>query len=361
VFVLVNVPAKGAEILPTATVNATDVLSTVTPTAMPTLTPQPTVSPKAHISEQIRRVVAEYEQNVQAEKRNGKVEFSKDPKTGKEIFLFKDESYARIFDLNQQMWEKINQLNQLYTQVYRDELKPTPYPTQATAEQNRAYYETLLSQGQDYCPWDFADKGLATLSVYSPDDGKDLPIMSGDALARCEVWGQMVDEFRYAPSLAKVNKDADISTIRQVTGKPGLVLTFQTITSIANAMGRDAALYKDETGTKYYVDVETARLAQIEPNFPTHPDIAASETKSLDELRGIANQFALTNSPRLAELKSVLIYEENGKVDISFFTWSYRNNDWSGTDWVMMPPFIQVGVLSNGQIATYINTLDLFK
>ena len=81
----------------------------------------------------------------------------------------------------------------------------------------------------------------------------------------------------------------------------------------------------------------------------------------MDELRGIAGQFALTNSPRLAELKPVLQYEEGGKTNLYFFTWSYRNKDWSGTDWAMMPPFIQVGVLANGQIATYINTLDLFK
>jgi hypothetical protein len=81
----------------------------------------------------------------------------------------------------------------------------------------------------------------------------------------------------------------------------------------------------------------------------------------MDELRGVAKQFAITNSLRLAELESALLYEEACKGDICFFRWDYRNKDWSGTDWSMMPPFLQVGVLTNGQIATYINTLDLFK
>jgi hypothetical protein len=107
--------------------------------------------------------------------------------------------------------------------------------------------------------------------------------------------------------------------------------------------------------------VDSGRLVQIEPNFPSHPAVPADKTRSLDELRGIAEQFALTNSPRLAELKPVLQYEEGGKTVLYFFTWTYRAKDWSGTDWGMMPPFLQVGVLADGQVVTYINTLDLYK
>jgi len=161
--------------------------------------------------------------------------------------------------------------------------------------------------------------------------------------------------------LAKVNKDADIELIRHIMGKPDLKLTFQSITDIGNGAGRSAGLYSDETGVNYYIDIETSRLATIDPNFPSHPEIPTDQIKSMDELRGIARQFANTNSPRLAELETALLYEENCKVNICFFRWDYRNKDWSGTDWAMMPPFLQVGVLTNGQIATYINTLDLFK
>jgi len=355
VVTIMRVPTESA---PPSTVGVTQIPATATPT----LTPQPTISSKEPILEQIRQAVAEYEQDVQAEKKNGKVEFSKDEKTGEDIFRFQGESYVRIDNLNEKLWEQINQLNALYTQVYRDQINPTPFPTQASAEENKTYYEMLGTKAKDYCTF-VPQTGDSTLgiSIYSPDEGKYLSPTLGDPNARCEVFGQMLEEFRTAPILAKVNKDADIALIRQITGKLALKLTFQSITSAANAVGRGAALYKDETGTNYYVDVETARLAQIEPNFPSHPDVPASETKSLDELRGIASQFALTNSPRLAELKSVLLYEEGGKGDMHFFTWSYRSKDWSGTEWAMMPPFIQVGVLANGQIATYINSLDLLK
>lgn len=345
--------ANSVDVSPSPTIGMTQMIATAT------LTP-PAVSPKESILIQIRQLVDEYEQNIQSEKKNGKVKFDKDPQTGEDIFLFQDESYQTVQRLNEKLWEKINPLQTLYAQIYRDEIRPTPFPTQASAEENKAYYDHLdiaASCTSIVQPGDSALK----ISIYSPDDGKYVHPVFGDPDARCTVFGQMMEEFRVAPLLAKVNKDADRTTIRQIMGKPEMTLVFQSIASFANATGRSAALYVDEAGTNYYVDVETARLDQIEPKFSSHPNIPASEVKSVDELRGIASQFALTNSPRLAALKPVLTYEEGGKVSIYFFTWRYNSRDWRGTDWAMMPPFIQVGVLSNGEIATYINTLDLFK
>lgn len=345
------------------TVSVDQVISTPTATlVIPTETPTPIVSAKEPILEQIRQLVAEYDQAIQAEKKNGSVEFSKDPNTGEDIFLFKDESFARVLEWETKLWENINQLNALYVQVYRDEVKPTPFPTQGSAEESRAYYETLLNQTEAFCAdaWNI-EVNAATILVYRPDEGKYLPLGVGDEYARCETRGQMIEEWRTAPMLAKVDKDADMALIRQIMGRPDLTLTFESITEIANAPWQNTALYADETGANYYVDIETSRLAEIEPNFPSHPEVPADQIKSMDELRGVARQFASTNSPRLAELESLLLYEENCKIDLCFFRWDYRNKDWSGTDWSMMPPFLQVGVLANGQIATYTNTLDLFK
>ena len=356
-LVVFNLPAKVANVSPA--------IATSTPTAtftIPTETPTPIVSAKEYILEQIHQLVAEYDHAVQAEKKNGNVEFSKDPQTGEDIFRFQGESYIRIMGLNEKLWENINQLNTLYVQVYRDELKPTPFPTQRSAEESRVYYDTLVSQTEDYCAdaWNI-EVNAATVLVYNLDEGKYLPIGIGDEYARCETYGQMIEEWRTAPMLAKVNKDADMALIRQIMGKPDLKMTFESVGSISNAPWQNAAVYTDETGTKYYVDIETSRLAAIEPNFPSHPEVPTDQTISMDELRGVAKQFAMTNSPRLAELEIELLYEEGCKGDICFFRWDYRNKDWSGTDWSMMPPFLQVGILTNGQIVTYINTLDLFQ
>ncbi|MEO5887268.1 MAG: helix-turn-helix transcriptional regulator [Anaerolineales bacterium] len=327
----------------------------------PTDTRVPTVSPKEHILDQIRQLAAEYDQAVQAEKQNGDIEFSKDPTTGEELFHFNGDSYERISNLLRQLDEQIFQLYQLYNQVYRDEANSTPFPTQASPEQSESYYEFLIEQTQELCPIKELDLSEATVMIYDPDDGKYRPWIINDEIARCDVYGKMIEEWYVAPILEKVNREADMTMIRQIMGKPNLQLNFDSISGAANAPGRNAALYADETGAKYYVDVETARLAQIEPNFPSHPNMPDNEKKSMVELRGIARQFASTNSPRLAELESVLLYEEACKNDICFFRWDYRNKDWSGTDWIMMPPFLQVGVLADGQVVTYKNTLDLFE
>lgn len=312
---------------------------------------------------QIRQLATQYDQAVQAEKQIGKVKFSKDPNTGEDVFFFQEESYEKIADLYGQFMLEKTRLEQTYIQLYRDEASPTPFPHQSSAEQDKAYYDWLTSQADMYCSlqsWQADDKADAVV-VYDPDEGKYTPIFMGEVIARCNVYGQMLEEFRLAPLLAQVNKDLDMATIREVVGKPDLRLTFQTIQGAANAPGRNAALYVDDTGTRYYVDLETARLVQIEPNFPTHPSIPDNEKKSIEELRAIAGQFALANSPHLQELKSILLYEENSKGDFYFFRWDYRNKDWSRTDWLIMPPFLQVGLLANGDIVIYINTLDLIE
>ncbi len=58
--------------------------------------------------------------------------------------------------------------------------------------------------------------------------------------------------------------------------------------------------------------------------------------------------------------EQTLFYEENCKGSLCFFRWDTRRQDWRGTDWALMPPFLQVGLLLDGQLATYINTLDLY-
>jgi hypothetical protein len=73
----------------------------------------------------------------------------------------------------------------------------------------------------------------------------------------------------------------------------------------------------------------------------------------------LAEEFARANSPHLAASAANLLYEEGNKGDIYFFRWDWRNRDWAGTEWRMMPPFLQVGVLADGRVVIYLNTLDL--
>ena len=347
--------------LPTmTTINSVTVLP-YTPTQNQTETSTPTVSVKEHILEQIRQLAAEYDQAVQAEKQHGIVEYSQDPTTGEDIFLFLGDSFISISNLNIEFHTKMNDLINLYTQIYRDETNPTPFPTPVLEEQRQPYLDFLYEQTKSYCSNQDMNAQNATVIFYDPGDGKYHPLLIDEALARCYLYGWMIEEWRTAPQLARLDKAVDMTLIRQTTGNPGLTLTFQSVSEVPNAPWRSAALYRDETGTSYYVDIDTARLSAIEPSLLGEPNITSAEKKNIDELRGIARQFAFINSPRLTELESVLLYEENCKDEICFFRWDYRNRNWSGTDWAMMAPFLQVGVLTDGKIIAYNNTLDLFQ
>lgn len=214
---------------PTQTSVPTTVQLTPLLSATVSLTPTTAaVSPKEQVVEQMRQLFLEYDQAVQAEKKNGAVEYSTDA-TGAELFFFKDESLIRISDLYSEFNNQMQQLDTLYAQMYRNEFQPTPFPTKPSLEENRAYYEQLIStEGEKYCSWTFPDDA-ERIPVYSPDEGKYIDRTVGDVPARCEVWGQMLEELRVVYDAEKVNKERDVAMIRQVMGNSNLSLSFQAI------------------------------------------------------------------------------------------------------------------------------------
>jgi DNA-binding CsgD family transcriptional regulator len=322
------------------------------------MTPTPVLSPREQILAEMQRLIDEYNRQVELEKQNGSVTVSTDPGTGAEIFLFSGASYEKVAKLFEDLNEQLSPLEDQYVEVYRREVQPTPFPTRESAEENQSYYDLLLSQYQPIYEEDLANGHM--MLIYDPDQGSYQGRLVGDAYARIEITGQAFEALCNAPALGDVDQDDDIAQIRQVTGKADLSLNFQGIERLANTPGLEAAVYMNDTGTRrYWVEVGSGHLAQIDP--VVREVVAAFEAKSVDELRAIAEQFALANSERLAGLLPALLYEEGGKGSIYSFRWDYSSKDWSGTDWAMMPPFLQVGILANGEIATYINTLDLFR
>lgn len=321
-----------------------------------TPSPYPTLTAREQIVARIVTLAADYDQAVNTEMQNGEVSTSTDPKTGQQIIRFEGRSMEIISKLHDEFTRELRDLNDQYKLLYLADMQPTPFPTRQTADENDKYYQQLLDEYPA-----FFDQVLhegPTVRVYDPSEGKYFNMVIGDAYAKSEIMASSMETLRLAPVMSAVNQDADINLIRQVMDKPDLELTFVGILNLANAPWIDAAGYTDNTGTKYWVAIEGGRLAQIEP--PYAPEVPAMEVKSIDEVRPIAEQFAQDNSPRYAQLKSELTYEEGNKGDIYFFTWSYRNKDWTGTDWMMMPPFLQIGFSADGKITTYINTLDLF-
>jgi DNA-binding CsgD family transcriptional regulator len=319
--------------------------------------PSPTLTAREQIVAKIVTLAADYDQAVNAEIQNGEVSTSTDPKTGQQVIRFEGKSMETISKLHEEFTREMRDLNDQYKLLYIADMQPTPFPTQQTVDENNQYYQKLLDEYPVF--FDQVLKEGPTVKVYDPSEGKYFNMVIGDAYAKSEIMASSMETLRQAPMMVTVNQNADIDLIRQVMNKPDLGLTFIGIQNLANAPWIDAVGYTDNIGTKYWVAIEGGRLAQIEP--PYAPEVPAMEVKSIDEVRPMAEKFAQDNSPLYVQLKSKLTYEEGNKGDIYFFTWSYRNKDWTGTDWMMMPPFLQIGMSADGKITTYINTLDLFQ
>ncbi len=319
---------------------------------------QPTISPRDQIVTEAQQLVTQYDQAIQTEMQKGEVETSSDPSSGKEIFHFKGDSYGTIVTLYHDLNEKLQTLNEQYLALYIADVQPTPFPTRSTETENDDYYQELLEQYPNFFNQLLNDG--PTVMIYDPDDGNYHQRLIGDAYAKSEIMTGAIETLHQAPQMAKIDQEAHMALIREILGNPDMHLTFQGIQGLANAPWINAALYADEMGATYWVAIDAGCLATIDPGLTSRVDVPAVDVKNMDDVRPIAEKFASVSSFRFDEMKNELLYEEGSKGDIYFFRWDSRNKDWSGTSWEMMPPFLQIGMSADGELVTYINTLDTY-
>ncbi len=173
------------------------VLSSASPSALSSASPSAPTSASQTLLTQIERLGAEYEQAVQAEKRTGQVEI-----VSEEVFFFKEQSYERISELYWQFMERKTQIERDYAQILRAEIQPTPLPTPVEESDRQAQYEQWVQEwGDQICSIEAWQKDLTArfLSVYDPEEGKYRPLYYGEVVARCEIFGQMLEEYRPPP------------------------------------------------------------------------------------------------------------------------------------------------------------------
>ncbi len=361
VIVFLSLPRPGGnQIVENTQAISTQTLVPSTPTPeLPTPTAWRPLSPREEIVAEERQLAADYDRAVKAEMQTGQVETSIDPKSGKEIVRFTGTSYETIAKLYDDFSQKIQTLNQQYLALYIAEVQPTPFPTRATEKDNEDYYQELLAQYPAF--FDQLLKDGPTVMVYDPSDGMVYQRVIGDTHAKSEIMTDAIETLHQAPQMANVDQEANITQIRNTLGNPDLQLTFRGIGGLANAPWVQAAIYTDEAGATYWVALDAGRLAGIDPSPAARIDVPAVEVKSIAAVRLLAEKFASNSSLRFDQMKNELLYEEGGKGDIYFYRWDARNKDWSGTDWAMMAPFLQIGMSADGKLVTYINTLDLYK
>jgi hypothetical protein len=154
---------------------------------------------------------------------------------------------------------------------------------------------------------------------------------------------------------ADINLERAIEVVEAFTEKSDLLLSLIDVSSMLNADLRPGWRLMDDSGRLYWLDVETYQLVQIEPYPINHTD--STSPKSIEELRRIARELALEHSIIFADSEEGLDYSESDKLGQNFFfEWEDRSRPWR-----FMPPRLQVGLTSGGQLLSWLNTLDLYE
>jgi hypothetical protein len=149
---------------------------------------------------------------------------------------------------------------------------------------------------------------------------------------------------------AFADQDTAITHIRSFLDNADLTLTFVELTLMINSPNADrqVAVFEDQLGTRYSVDPSTYVLTQIEPSG-LH--FLSDNPVSLDVIRQIARDLA-EGSPGFSDLATSLQYEEGQKEEVHFFVWVDTKLGWK-----FNRPKLQVGILDDGSLFTYMNTL----
>jgi hypothetical protein len=150
-----------------------------------------------------------------------------------------------------------------------------------------------------------------------------------------------------------INLDRATKVIESFTGKSGIRLSQVDVSAIPNAGLRPGWQLVDESGMIYWLDVETYHLVQIEPAPLVNADPSGS--KSVEELRQIAERIALEHSLQFGGLMDLLVYSEGNMLGQTFF---FQWEGWTKPGGSMLP-MLQVGLTSDGQLLSWLNTLDL--
>jgi hypothetical protein len=154
---------------------------------------------------------------------------------------------------------------------------------------------------------------------------------------------------------ADIDIERAVKVVEAFMGKSDLLLSLIDVSAMPNANLRPGWQLTDDSGRLYWLDVETYQLVQIEPYPINHTD--STSPKSIEELRRIARELALEHSIIFADSEEGLDYSESDKLGQNFFfEWEDRSRPWR-----FMPPRLQVGLTSGGQLLSWLNTLDLYE
>lgn len=176
-----------------------------------------------------------------------------------------------------------------------------------------------------------------------------------DAKARHDAAIAEADALTARPAAARRNAEANI---RRFAGNGRLALTYVG-TSSDPYRDDDSRIetYVDDNGHEYWVDPEDDGIVQVGPGPDSHPAPFKDRQEGrlpVPELRSRAMRIAAAAVPGFDRLRSGLHpLEDNKDGEIYFFRW----DDPSPAAEDALPPFVQVGLWADGELASFTDTL----
>lgn len=140
-----------------------------------------------------------------------------------------------------------------------------------------------------------------------------------------------------------------IAEIRRFLGDQNLEPTFVAFENLNNIW---SAMYLTNNDSKYWVEIQTRRIIQFEIG-EARENIDIGDNNA-DDLRGIAEQIAINNSPKFNQLYNELVLSEKLEGDLHIFHWEYPKITIAD----LGSPSLQVIVSRGGKVVGYTNTLD---
>ncbi len=227
--------------------------------------------------------------------------------------------------------------------------------------------QTELLEDNEVLPTDDLEQTEVPLIVEPDQTETPLTIDYEKVGGRSIMEGVLVDGDD--PNFELVNKDMQMGLIREFLGQPELELIFDSyrmmpnalIESISRETGVITSVFKSDSFT-YYVEIESGVISLIQPNQSEtfQEEIPENSAKDMEELREIAYDFAGASSFMFLVLEDDLYFEEGCKSNSCTFWWA-NTNTWEGIEWRMNSVYIEIVVLIDGEIISYINTLDLVQ
>jgi len=162
--------------------------------------------------------------------------------------------------------------------------------------------------------------------------------------------------YQYASGeTVEISQTQAITQIQIFVGVADMALTFQAMGDSLNAPEPlRVAIFADRYGSQFQVELTSWRVVEADMS-PSVDATAASRPLTPAELRAQAEDLLTANTPTFAAIRDRLSYEEGVKGDIHFYSW----DDLTYQGWQVMPPMARLGLMPDGRLITYINSLFL--